>query len=334
MNTTLIAIFIVIIAGFLQGTFILPMTYTKKWDWAHNWFAFSLLGMVLVNWTIAFFSITDVMGIISQISPKVLFTVLMFGLAWGAGAILFGKAMDLLGMALGYPVIMGINAAAGTLIPALIFSPEIFLQNKGLLIVIGTLISVVGIVVCTNASRRKYDNISTATKFSSLGLVLAVISGFTSCLPNIGASFSSEITEIAIQSGVNKILAGNVVWSLFFSMGAIVNAGYCLVLIKKNKSQKAFVNEFKTRNWMLILGMAVMWMGSFYFYGFGSAMLGNLGLIVGWPLLVSLSIIIGNLWGIYRGEWKGANKKARTLLNFGLIILVIATIIIALSNIF
>lgn len=334
MNTTILAIFIVILAGFFQGTFILPMTYTKKWDWAHNWFAFSLLGMVLVNWLIAYFTIDDVFGIISQVSRPVLLTVLVFGLVWGIGAILFGKAMDLLGMALGYPVIMGINAAAGTIIPALIYSPQIFVENKGMMIILGTIISVFGIILCTNASKLKNAATSSKTKFSSLGLVLAVISGFTSCLPNIGASFSTEITDIAIKSGVNNMLAGNVIWSLFFSMGAIVNAGYCLFLIYKNKSKNAFVNEFKVRNWLLIFGMSVMWMGSFYFYGFGSAMLGNLGLIIGWPLLVSLSILIGNLWGIYRGEWNGANKKARKILNLGLLVLVISTVVIAMSNLF
>jgi len=334
MSTTIFAILIVIVAGFLQGTFILPMTYTKKWEWAHNWFAFSILGMVLVNWLIAYFTIDNIFGIISHVSPKVLITVLFFGLAWGAGAILFGKAMDLLGMALGYPVIMGINAVAGTIIPAIIYSPQIFTQDKGIMIIAGTVISVVGIILCTNASKMRSVDASTKTKFSSIGLVLAVISGFTSCLPNIGASFSTEITDLAVKSGVNSIFAGNVVWSLFFSMGALVNAGYCLFIIIKKKSQKQLVNEFKVQNWLLILAMSSMWMGSFYFYGFGSAMLGNLGLIVGWPLLVSLSIVIGNLWGLFRGEWTGANKKARNMLNLGLWVLVFSTIIIAMSNIF
>lgn len=333
MNTVL-AVFIVILAGVLQGTFFLPMTYTKKWDWAHNWFAFSLLGMLLVNWIIAYFSIDNVFSIISQIPVNLLLMVLVFGLAWGIGAILFGKAMDLLGMALGYPVIMGINAAAGTIIPALIYSPQIFLQSKGLLIILGIIASVVGIIICTKASKTRNSNENNKTSFSSLGLILAIIAGFTSCLPNIGASFSTGITDIAIKSGVNSILAGNVVWSLFFSMGALANAGYCLYLINKTKSYKSFFNEFKATNWLLILGMSVMWMGSFYCYGFGSSMLGKLGLIIGWPLFVSLSIVIGNLWGIYRGEWKGADKTARKQLNAGLLVLVLSIITIAISNVF
>lgn len=324
----------VVLAGFLQGTFILPMTYTRKWEWAHNWFVFSLLGMLLVNWLIASLSIENLTGIVGSIPTGILSLVLFFGLCWGIGAILFGKAMDMLGMALGYPVIMGINAAAGTIIPALIFSPDVFLQRKGVLIMLGSAITIIGIIVCTKASTLKSNNdtLSKSQKTAS-GLVLAIIAGFTSCLPNIGAAFSTEITDIAINSGVKPVLAGNVVWALFFTTGSLANMIYCLYLIKKQKSAKQLRNEFGLKNWLLILSMSLMWIGSFYLYGFGSSSLGSLGLIVGWPLLVSLSIIIGNLWGLYRGEWKNATAESQRKLKIGLIWLVVSVIIIGLSNV-
>ena len=90
MNITL-GLLIVSVAGLLQGSFILPMTYTKKWEWAHKWFAFSLLGMLVLNWIIAFITIGNLPTIISQISSSLLLVVLLFGLGWGIGAILFGK---------------------------------------------------------------------------------------------------------------------------------------------------------------------------------------------------------------------------------------------------
>jgi L-rhamnose-H+ transport protein len=334
MNVT-IGLLIVGLAAILQGTFFLPMTYTKKWEWAHKWFAFSLLGMLVANWLIALSIFPNLGGIISQIPTDLLFTVLIFGLAWGAGAILFGKGMDMLGMALGYPIINGISATAGTIIPAIIFSPAVFLQSKGQILIVGALFTLLGIVFCGKASARKTSNgTSTKIKASGVGIIIAIIAGFTSCLPNIGAAFSTRITEIALQSGVDKVFAANVVWSLFFTMGAVVNAAYCLYLTNKNKNTKEFVNEYKVRNWLLILAMSVMWIGSFYLYGIGCSMLGDLGLIVGWPLLICLSIIIGNLWGIYRGEWKNANAGSRKLLNVGLLTLLVSIIITAMSNLF
>lgn len=324
---------IVTIAGLLQGSFFLPMTYARKWDWSHKWFAFSLFGMLLLNWIIALVSIDNLTGIIAQIPSALLMVVLLFGLGWGIGAILFGKGMDILGMALGYPIIMGINAAAGTIIPALIFSPEIFLQTKGLLIIAGAVLTIAGIIVCAKASSIKVPSESaTNSKQLAKGLVIAVIAGFTSCLPNLGAAFSGKITAIALDSGVNSILAGNVVWSLFFTAGAIANAAYCLFLIKRAGNFKSFFNEHKTTNWLLMVAMSLMWIGSFYFYGIGSTMLGDYGLIIGWPLLVTLSIVVGNLWGLYRGEWEGATTKSKKLLNLGLLILIASIVLTAMSN--
>ena len=49
----------------------------------------------------------------------------LFGMGWGLGAVLFGLGMDRLGMALGYPIIMGLIAGLGALIPLLVFSRQI-----------------------------------------------------------------------------------------------------------------------------------------------------------------------------------------------------------------
>ena len=66
-------------------------------------------------------------------------------------------------------------------------------------------------------------------------------------------------------------------------------------------------------NLILSILMAGMWIGSFYLYGISAAKLGKWGVVVGWPLFISLSILVGNLWGISRGEWKGASRSARLL---------------------
>jgi hypothetical protein len=64
----------------------------------------------------------------------------------------------------------------------------------------------------------------------------------------------------------------------------------------------------------------------------GAAKLGKWGVVIGWPLFISLSIAVGNLWGILRGEWKDAPRSARILLYKGLFVLLIAVITIAGSN--
>ncbi|PWD98301.1 L-rhamnose/proton symporter RhaT [Marinilabilia rubra] len=324
---------IVVLAGLLQGSFFLPMTYTKKWAWGHNWFAFSLLAMVLVNWAFALLTIDGIIEIIVLIPLNLILLVSLFGFLWGIGAILFGKAMHMLGMALGYPIIMGINAITGTLVPALVFAPSVFFELKGLLILLGAIVSVIGIIFCAQASSQK-EKEAKIKSYTSKGLTIAIISGITSCLPNLGAAFSKDITAIAIEQGVDQTIAGNVIWSLFFTMGGIVNMAYCLYIMIKDRQLADLLNHHKNMNWSLILGMSLMWIGSFYAYGIGASTLGELGLVVGWPLLVALSIVVGNLWGIFRGEWQKASRKARYNLNWGIAVLILAVIILATNNLF
>jgi len=52
MQTTL-GLFLIVLAGCLQGLFVLPLTFTRRWQWEHSWAAFSLFGMLLFNWLIA-----------------------------------------------------------------------------------------------------------------------------------------------------------------------------------------------------------------------------------------------------------------------------------------
>jgi L-rhamnose-H+ transport protein len=71
-----------------------------------------------------------------------------------------------------------------------------------------------------------------------------------------------------------------------------------------------------------------MWIGSFYLYGIGVARLGVGGSTIGWPILVSVSIGVGVLCGLGRGEWRHAPANAKSLLWGGLAFIILAVMII------
>jgi L-rhamnose-H+ transport protein len=150
----------------------------------------------------------------------------------------------------------------------------------------------------------------------------------------VGFSFGSSIAQKAIDTGTPPLMAGNAVWTLFFSVGFIPNLFYTVFLMLKNKTFGLMISALNIRNIGLGLLMSVLWISSFYLYGYSSFNLGRLGNIVGWPLFISLSIVIGNLWGIWRGEWRGSSVKARVKLNTGLTVLVIAMVLFGISNLF
>ena len=332
----LIGFLLVLLAALLQGTFVLPMTLVRQWSWEHTWATFSLLGMFVFNWIITLLFVPNIFAVYGASPAHDLVILALFGAGWGVGAVLFGLGMDRLGMALGYPIIMGLIASLGALIPLMVFFPQTLLTTKGLVLLGGTALVILGIVLCSIAGARRSPATNgaagAASKVFTSGLVIAVAAGILSCLPNVGVAFGGSVTRAAEALGVSAASSGNTVWALLFTLGFAVNFSYCLYLMLRRDTFRQYWNRETPRNLGLSALMALMWIGSFYLYGAGAAKLGHWGVVVGWPLFISLSIVSGNLWGLWRGEWKGAPASARRMLNFGLGTLIVAVIAVALSN--
>jgi L-rhamnose-H+ transport protein len=322
---------LVLLAGILQGTFVLPMTLVRGWKWEHTWATFSLLGMLVFNWLAVIVLVPNILAVYAATPARDLMVLALFGAGWGVGAVLFGLGMEKLGMALGYPVIMGLIASLGTLIPLLIFFPGTLMTGRGLILLGGTVLVIVGIGLCSAGGAKRGASKTVSGSIAS-GLAIAIAAGILSCLPNVGAAFAGNLTRVAESVGVAPGAAGNTVWALLFTLGFAVNFGYCAFLMIVRGTAREYWSGETRRNLGLSALMALMWIGSFYLYGAGAARLGRWGVIAGWPLFISLSILVGNLWGLWRGEWKDAPVSARRWLNAGMVTLIVAVVVVAMSN--
>jgi L-rhamnose-H+ transport protein len=334
----LIGFLLVLLAALLQGTFVLPMTLVRRWSWEHTWATFSLLGMFVFNWIITVLLVPNIFAVYSASPARDLAVLALFGLGWGVGAVLFGLGMERLGMALGYPIIMGLIASLGALIPLLLFFPQTLFTTKGIVLLAGAALVIFGIALCSVAGSRRTPSdgksASTHSNTFKIGMAIAIFAGILSCLPNVGIAFGGNVIHAATTLGVSLASSGNTVWALLFTLGFVANVAYCLYLMISKHTLGEYFNRETPRNLVLSASMALMWIGSFYLYGAGAAKLGRWGVIAGWPLFISLSIVMGNLWGLWRGEWQGAPPLSRRLLNQGLLVLIVAVITVALSNSF
>jgi L-rhamnose-H+ transport protein len=327
----ILGIFYVLAAGILQGIFLLPMDRVRGWRWEESWLAFSIFGMLAFNWLFTLITIPGIFDIYRNASASDLGRLLLFGLGWGAGAVLFGLGMARLGLALGYPIIMGLIASLGALVPLMLFFPQALLSAKGGLIAGGTLVVLIGIVLSSRAAAMKSGTGAADRSRLAVGLVIAVAAGVLSSLPNIGMTFATGVIAVARAHGVSATLAGNAVWALFFTAGFIVNAGYCLYRMRQAPGEATVADRplFNNIFWTALMGL--LWIGSFYGYGAGAARLGPLGPAVGWPLFITCSICVGNGVGLMRGEWRHAPRAARRFLTGGLLVLIAAVALIAAS---
>src|SRR5882757_2134848 len=241
------------------------MTLVKQWAWEHTWATFSLLGMLVFNWIITLLFVPIIIAVYSASPARDLAILALFGLGWGMGAVLFGLGMDRLGMALGYPIIMGLIASLGALIPLLVFFPRMLFTTKGSVLLAGTALVIVGIVLCSvGGSRRttaEKKSASGVTSAFNIGLAIAILAGVLSCLPNVGMAFGGNVIRSAVALGVSQASSGNSVWALLFTFGFVANLAYCLYLMISKNTLAQYWNRETPRNISLSALMAIMWIG-------------------------------------------------------------------------
>lgn len=331
-----LGLLLVLIAGLLVGSFLIPGEKMQGWQWEHMWAVFSLFGMLAVNCAFACIFIPHITSFYAGLSHHEMMTLIAFGAAWGVGAILFGIGMDKLGLALGYPVIMGLNASLGTLIPLFVLFPEQAHSYKGLATIAASVIAVTGIWVCSTAGARKdgaslQQRTSASPRFA-YGIIIAVLAGMTAGLPNIGLAFSQSILQKALAFGIPSALTGDVVWVIFFAIGSLVNLAYALILVTRRRTWPAFWAPLAGRNFLFGFAMSLVWVSSLYVFNWSSSYLGPWGPVLGWPLYVITSILAGVLWGWKRGEWKGATAPTKRFFAKGLALLALAILSFAGVN--
>ena len=323
---------LLIFASFFQGTFGLGMKYMNPMSWESWWIVHVLVAMILFPMIWAIITIPDLFEIISNSPKDAIYLAMLFGFLWGIGGIMFGVSVPYIGLSLTMGIVMGLAGSAGSLIP--LFQIENATSQPSFPYIIGgLLISLIGVAITAKAGIERDKLLSTDNKSSNIvkGILIAVTCGLLSSLLNVGFANAAPIADKAQEYGViarNSSLAAWVVvlWGAF-----IMNFGYAIFLLIKNNSWKSFSfkNAKNAYKWSFIAGFC--WFAALGVYGQGAALLGEIGPVIGWPILLGLSLIISNYWAYMSGEWKNASKPFNKLL-LGLLVLIISAVVLGLGN--
>ncbi len=330
-----IGIGLVLVAGLLNGSFAAPMKGMTAWRWENSWLIFAITGLIIFPWIITFLTVPHVGGVYSGTSPAILWKVTLFGITWGVGSTLFGIGISRVGMALGFAIILGITASFGSLFPLAVLHPEELHTRHGEGLMLGTAVMIVGLLFLALAGkRRERDMGATGTARSGffLGLMICIFSGLFSSMLNFSFVFGDEIRVRALASGASSSMAANPIWSLTVTGGFLSNLVYCCYLLNRNKSWNVYRQGNQSTYWLLGGLMGLLWYGGTVAYGMGAASLGKLGGIVGWPVFMTLDIIVATFWGAVSGEWKQASRRAVAYCWAGIGVLVLAIVLISIGN--
>lgn len=334
MDTNFLAIVLVVFASFFQGTFGLGMKYMAPLKWEAWWLLHAFVAMLFVPVVWALFVIPNLFEVISQADSVTLWWAALFGFLWGIGGILFGVSVEKTGISITYGIVMGLAASVGSVIP--LFQIEAaFSQPSFPIILIGVALLLVGVAITAVAGvkrdRLKTDASST-DKSIKMGVLIAVASGVLSAFLNVGFANAAPVAKIAEDEyGVGTQNASLASWVVVLIGAFAMNGGYALFQLIKNNSWNSYKmpNSKKAYKWAILSG--VFWFAALGVYGQGAALMGNLGPVIGWPILLGLALIISNIWGYRSGEWKNAEKPFKILLA-GLAVLIVAICVLGYAN--
>ena len=333
-------IFLGILAGIFLGSFALPMKKVKLWQWEHTWILFSLWATVILPLLMAIVTIPNLMSVYTDTPTKVLITVFSFGAVWGIANICYGMGLKMVGLAMGTAIVLGLSNAIGAILPIILYTPEKLHEPVGITLCIAVAIMVVGIVVCAIAGLKREKAVNSASETTVdaknksefvKGLVICIVAGVFGAMFNFALISGKPIETIAIGLGASPLQATNPTWVIALTGGFVVTLAYCVYLWVKNKNIKQFFSPGTGVNWLLTLGMGVMWYAGVTIYGMSVSKLGLLGASIGWPVIQSMAVGSGNFWGIVTGEWKGSGKAPFRLMITGLLILLVGIVIVGIA---
>src|SRR5580692_648249 len=146
---------ILVVAGVMNASFTLPMKFTRNWNWENTWLVWTLFALVIFPPLAAFATIPHLGELYGEVAAGLVLTVAIFGAGWGIAQVLFGLAVDSIGIALTFSIVLGLSAAVGSLVPLFQLHADRVLTHGGIGIIAGVCIVLVGVTLCAVAGRKR-----------------------------------------------------------------------------------------------------------------------------------------------------------------------------------
>ena len=322
--------------GALQGAFAVPMKYAHKWKHENIWLVFTLTGLLIFPWILTLANVPALGQIYAAAPLSSLVLIAACGIGWGVGAALVGVAFRMLGIGLGFAIILGLSALLGSLIPFLFEPRQDISASRGRLYLLGACAMVIGIVLVSLAgsirekaeAKQSEDGSGVPRRFAP-GLIVAIAAGVLSSLLSIAIAFTSGMVDTARQFGASAVWAANVVTAPTTSGGALANIVYCAIMLRRNGSAPLFRQRGVAGHWLCGILMGACWYGGLAIYGLGEQKIGS---VDGWPLFIGAMILSSSVAGFLSGEWKAVGQRGKWILCGGSLLIFLSLIIVGMAH--
>ena len=350
------------LGGLASASCYLPFRGIKRWSWETYWLLQGCFSWIICPTLIASIFVPGVFSILKEAPGSALFYAYFWGALWGIGGLTFGLSVRYLGIALGYPIALGLCTAFGTLMPP-VFSGEIHSilhETSGRFILLGIGVCMLGIVLSGLAGRSKETELTEEEKKDTVeefqygkGLAVSILSGVMSACFAYGLAAGKPIAAIAktqlLSQNRGDVWQNLPVLIVVMLGGFTTNFIWCAILLVRNRSAKQFLGDalpdtghahasgFRLAAITILVNYAwsalagTTWYFQFFFYSMGQTKMGKYD-FSSWTLHMASIIIFSTIWGIALKEWRGTSLRTRWLVAAGLAMLIGSTVVVGYGN--
>lgn len=333
-----IGLLIIAIGAFCQSSCYVPINKIRSWSWESYWIVQGVFAWLVFPLLGAFLAVPageSLWTLFANADSTMLWMTILFGVLWGVGGLTFGLSMRYLGVALGQSIALGTCAGLGTIMgPVLlnIFFPEMdALSSLTASVIIGVVVTLIGIAVIGVAGGMKSASLSEEEKKEAVkdfnfpkGLAIALLAGFMSGCFNVGLAFGADI-KFAESDPMFATLPATLLVTIG---GFVTNAIYCFWQNSANGTWSDYKKADVWGNNLLFCALAgVLWYSQFFGLAMGKGFIPQDSALytLSFCILMALNVVFSNVWGIILKEWKGCSKATIAVLTIGLIILIVSS---------
>lgn len=338
---TIIGLIIIAIGAMCQSSSYVPINRIKDWSWESYWVVqgvFAWLLLPLLGAMLAVPTGESLLGLFASVPSFNLWMTVFFGVLWGIGGLTFGLSMRYLGVALGQSIALGTCAALGTIMgPVLmnVFFPELgALESLTFAVVLGVIVTLVGIAVIGVAGSMKAATLSEEEKKIAVrdfnfpkGLAIALLAGFMSGCFNVGLEFGKDINFGPLTDPMFRTLPATLLVTIG---GFFTNAVYCFWQNQRNGTWSDYGKAAVWRNNLFFCLLAgALWYSQFFGLSLGRSFFEAAGALdtLSFCILMALNVVFSNVWGVLLGEWKGCSRATIAVLVVGIVVLIASSFV-------
>ena len=335
---------ICVLGGVGVGSFLLPLRYSRNWQWENSWLIAAFFMYVVFPLATLSLLVPRFPEIYALTPGRDLWMIYFLGLIQGTGSLVFTYGTRLMGLSLGYALMIGCIALVGLLVPLLGAHADRLTKLDGLTLLAGCGILLVGIAGSGRAGLEREKLKVTAAggnDQNKISIPLAALVVLWAGIANAMFYFTFEFQKSMKSMAIEQFHVPAYAWGFLntvpfflgmFTINLFLTGGK---MIKDGALTRYWSAPQLKREYLLAVTVGVVWyLGQGIGYTAAQAVLGPLGVAVGGALFMGTIMAVSNLLGVYTGEWKGAPPKTMRKLYIALVLLIVAMSIVALGNYF